>query len=32
MTSWEYLNKLCCEGLEKRYPDDDGDLERAAGI
>ncbi len=20
MTSWEYLNKLCYEGLEKRYP------------
>ena len=19
-TSWEYLNKLCHEGLEKRYP------------
>lgn len=25
-TSWEYLNKLCLEGLEKRYPDDDGTL------
>ena len=22
-TSWEYLNKLCYEGLEKRYPGDD---------
>jgi len=22
-TSWEYLNKLCFEGLEKRYPDAD---------
>ncbi len=25
-TSWEYLNKLCLEGFEKRYPDDDGSL------
>lgn len=24
-TSWEYLNKLCYEGLEKRYPDS-GDM------
>ncbi len=23
-TSWEYLNKVCFEGLAKRYPDDDG--------
>ena len=22
-TSWEYLNKLCYEGLERRYPGDD---------
>lgn len=25
-TSWEYLNKLCFEGLEGRYPKDDGTL------
>ena len=25
-TSWEYLNKLCYEGLEKRYPDGDESL------
>ncbi len=25
-TSWEYLNKLCFEGLEKRYPDADESL------
>ena len=25
-TSWEYLNKLCYEGLEKRYPDGDDSL------
>ena len=25
-TSWEYLNKLCLEGFEKRYPQDDGTL------
>ena len=25
-TSWEYLNKLCFEGLEKRYPDGDDSL------
>ncbi len=25
-TSWEYLNKLCLEGFEKRYPKDDGTL------
>lgn len=24
--SWEYLNKLCEEGMEKRYPKDDGTL------
>ncbi len=23
ITSWEYLNKLCYEGLERRYPGDD---------
>ena len=26
LTSWEYLNKLCLEGFQKRYPDDDGTL------
>ncbi len=25
-TSWEYLNKLCYEGLERRYPNPDGAL------
>ena len=25
-TSWEYLNKLCYEGLKKRYPDGDDSL------
>ncbi len=25
-TSWEYLNKLCYEGLEERYPDGDNTL------
>ena len=25
-TSWEYLNKLCYEGLERRYPDADESL------
>lgn len=25
-TAWEYLNKLCREGFEKRYPEDDGTL------
>ena len=25
-TSWEYLNKLCYEGLERRYPGDDPTL------
>ena len=24
--SWSYLNKLCSEGLAKRYPEDDGTL------
>ena len=23
-TSWEYLNKICFEGLKERYPSDDG--------
>lgn len=23
-TSWEYLNKICFEGLKERYPNDDG--------
>lgn len=27
-TSWEYLNKLCSEGLERRYPQDDGTLRK----
>ena len=27
-TSWEYLNELCFEGLKKRYPDDDGSLQK----
>ncbi len=26
--SWGYLNKLCDEGMERRYPDDDGTLRR----
>ena len=26
--SWSYLNKLCDEGLKKRYPDDDGTLRK----
>ncbi|MBR5475026.1 MAG: DNA polymerase III subunit alpha [Lachnospiraceae bacterium] len=26
MTSWEYLNLLCKEGLARRYPEDDGTL------
>ena len=25
-TSWEYLNKLCFDGLKKRYPKDDGTM------
>ena len=25
-TSWEYLNKLCCDGLKERYPDGDHSL------
>ena len=25
-TSWEYLNRMCEEGFEKRYPQDDGTL------
>ncbi len=25
-TSWEYLNKICFDGLKERYPDDDGPL------
>lgn len=27
-TAWEYLNKLCTEGLAARYPDDDGTLRK----
>ncbi|MCI5479749.1 MAG: DNA polymerase III subunit alpha [Lachnospiraceae bacterium] len=27
-TSWEYLNRLCSEGFEKRYPKDDGSLRK----
>ena len=26
--SWTYLNKLCNEGLEKRYPNDDGTVKK----
>ena len=26
--SWTYLNKLCRDGMAKRYPDDDGTLEK----
>ncbi|SCY22820.1 DNA polymerase-3 subunit alpha [Butyrivibrio hungatei] len=26
--SWTYLNKLCLDGLNKRYPDDDGTLKK----
>lgn len=26
MTSWEYLNKICTEGFEKRYPDGDASI------
>lgn len=25
-TTWEYFQKLCCEGLAKRYPDQAGEL------
>lgn len=25
-TSWEYLNKICFDGLKERYPEDDGTL------
>lgn len=25
-TAWDYLNKMCAEGLQKRYPEDDGTL------
>ena len=25
-TSWEYLQKLCRDGFQKRYPNDDGEL------
>ncbi len=28
LTSWDYLNKLCDEGLAKRYPGDDGTLKK----
>lgn len=27
-TSWEYLNHLCSEGLQKKYPDDDGTIRK----
>ncbi len=27
-TSWSYLNRLCLEGLKRRYPDDDGTLKK----
>ncbi len=26
MTAWSYLNQLCEEGFEERYPEDDGSL------
>ena len=26
--SWSYLNKLCQDGMAKRYPDDDGTLQK----
>ncbi|MBS6644206.1 MAG: DNA polymerase III subunit alpha [Clostridiaceae bacterium] len=26
--SWSYLNKLCDDGMKKRYPDDDGTLRK----
>ncbi len=26
-TSWEYLNKICFDGLKERYPEDDGQME-----
>jgi len=25
-TSWEYLNKICFDGLKERYPNDDGSM------
>lgn len=28
LTAWEYLNKLCDEGLKARYPEDDGRLRK----
>ncbi|MBE5948460.1 MAG: DNA polymerase III subunit alpha [Lachnospiraceae bacterium] len=28
LTAWEYLNKLCDEGLKERYPEDDGRLRK----
>ncbi len=31
-TSWEYLNKLCFDGLKERYPDGDDSVERTSGI
>ncbi len=27
-TAWEYLNKLCVEGLKEKYPNDDGTLKK----
>ena len=27
-SSWSYLNKLCQDGMAKRYPDDDGTLQK----
>ncbi len=27
-TAWEYLNKLCEEGLKEKYPNDDGTLKK----
>ncbi len=31
-TSWEYLNKLCYEGLEERYTDNMDQLKERSGI
>ena len=28
LTAWEYLNRLCDEGLKARYPEDDGALRK----
>ena len=31
-TSWEYLQKLCRDGFQKRYPNDDGELAGAPEV